>query len=100
MGVGVAGIGLILTVAFSDDTVMLGVGIALNKAGRLDDSNARYDEARAWHSAHPEVDHTLREQLDYLYAVNLMSQDRNADARLLLAALVEGYRRQIGRAHV
>jgi hypothetical protein len=70
---------------------LLGHGVALNQAGRLDESNARYDEARAWVVRHPQLDRALREQLDYVYAVNLMSQNRKPEAKTLLQALYQGY---------
>lgn len=73
---------------------LIGVGDALNKATRYAESNARYAQARAWYAAHPGIDRALREQLDYNYAVNLMSEGHNDDARPLLAALVEGYRQR------
>lgn len=71
---------------------LLGVGTGLNKANDLDESNARYDEARAWFLAHTQLESTLLDQVNYLHAVNLITQNRKEEARTLLVALVQGYR--------
>jgi len=66
---------------------LLGVGVALNKQGLLDASNARYAQARAWHAKHGAALDSDRRELDYAQAVNFISQQRNGDALALLDEL-------------
>ena len=66
-----------------------GVGVALNRQGLLDDSNARYTEARAWHAKHGAALDAERRELDYTQAINYISQQRMGDALSLLDELTK-----------
>lgn len=63
---------------------LLGVGVAFNEQGLLDESNARYVQARDWHAQHGAVLDDERRELDYVQAVNYNSQQRYEEALVLL----------------
>ena len=73
---------------------LIGVGVALNDQGRFDASWDHYQQARDWNARHPDLEPALGDQVEYLSAVHLMNRNRKDEAREVLGALVESYRRR------
>lgn len=73
---------------------LMGVGDALNNAGKLDEADQWLQRARDFGVAHPTLPRALIEEADYVYATNLISLNRKDEALAVFVALVRRHQAQ------